>query len=148
MNLVIWIIGSIFCGYIVYSDAKTKSRNKEIWFLIGILFGIFGLVIYVIYDLIDSSSTRKKTLREPMKKPPELEPREPMRISQNTKLIISSLIILVLISYVIIWLFTEFQIHERYLVIAILGGAILWSLIIMKNIQKRTEVRDEARARF
>lgn len=33
------------CGWACYSIAKSKSRNKELWVVLGVLFGVFAVII-------------------------------------------------------------------------------------------------------
>ena len=33
------------CGWACYNMAATKNRNKELWAVIGVLFGIFAVII-------------------------------------------------------------------------------------------------------
>lgn len=41
MELIIWILLAAACYYV----AKDKNRNAVVWGILGLLFGIFALVI-------------------------------------------------------------------------------------------------------
>lgn len=32
------------CGWACYSIAKSKNRNKELWTVLGVVFGIFAVI--------------------------------------------------------------------------------------------------------
>lgn len=43
-DLVILLIWGA-CGYGCYAIAKSKNRNKGLWAILGVLFGIFAVII-------------------------------------------------------------------------------------------------------
>ena len=52
-----WLIYELIIGLIIgwwmYSDAKKrKLDNPSVWLWLGILFGIFGLLTYIIWHIL------------------------------------------------------------------------------------------------
>jgi drug/metabolite transporter (DMT)-like permease len=39
--LAVWAL----CGWACYQMAQSKNRNKELWAVLGVLFGIFAVII-------------------------------------------------------------------------------------------------------
>lgn len=48
LSLFVNIILLISNGYWLYSDALTCGRTPKKWFILGVLFGIFAIIIYYI----------------------------------------------------------------------------------------------------
>ena len=45
----ILILGSwVFCSFIAYSQAKKKNLNARLWAVVGLVFGIFGVIASLI----------------------------------------------------------------------------------------------------
>ena len=44
VELIIWIACAFACAYI----ADKKNRNKAVWFIIGLLTGVLGLIVILI----------------------------------------------------------------------------------------------------
>jgi nitrate reductase NapE component len=40
VTLAVWAL----CAYACYNIAKSKNRNKELWTILGIVFGLFAVV--------------------------------------------------------------------------------------------------------
>ena len=45
---LIWFIIAILICIWVYKDAKSRGMNAVVWLIITILFGIIGLIIYLV----------------------------------------------------------------------------------------------------
>lgn len=54
LGLIQMAIIGVACGYI----AKTKGRSEKVWFVLGLIFGIFALTIILILS-IDKASKSK-----------------------------------------------------------------------------------------
>jgi drug/metabolite transporter (DMT)-like permease len=48
MESAIVFILSALCGWICYSIAAKKKRDKELWAVLGVVFGIFAIIIIVV----------------------------------------------------------------------------------------------------
>jgi hypothetical protein len=60
-ELLIWFATGIFFGLWMYIDAKArKLEGPSNWFLIGLLFGILGLLTYWYWHVYPKPKSKKK----------------------------------------------------------------------------------------
>lgn len=46
-GLIVLIVWGL-CGYSCYAIAKSKNRNRKLWAILGILFGLFAIITIAI----------------------------------------------------------------------------------------------------
>lgn len=56
LTVVVWIICSVACYFL----AKQKARNETLWAVLGILFGVFSLVVLALLKPITGTGVFKK----------------------------------------------------------------------------------------
>ena len=61
LTVTMWIVLGLVCAYY----AKKQQRNPLLWFCIGLLLGIFGLILLLVLPLIQRLQKKSAAKKEP-----------------------------------------------------------------------------------